>query len=98
MFIILNNPFFFQLYELGDESDRKVFLDDLFTFMQKRGKKTIHICVIHHKLIYIYTDKAHNTNARKLNLSCEKILCFFACNLVNFLTKTHHKLINAFGK
>ena len=29
----------FQLYEIDDESGRKDFLDELFTFMQKRGKK-----------------------------------------------------------
>jgi hypothetical protein len=28
----------FQLYELSDEPKRKEFLDDLFAFMQKRGK------------------------------------------------------------
>ena len=28
----------FKLYELGTEPERKEFLDDLFTFMQKRGK------------------------------------------------------------
>lgn len=27
-----------QLYELGSEPERKEFLDDLFTFMQKRGE------------------------------------------------------------
>ncbi len=30
---------FFQLYELSDEPKRKEFLDDLFAFMQKRGKE-----------------------------------------------------------
>lgn len=29
---------FFQLYELDDDEKRKEFLDDLFSFMQKRGK------------------------------------------------------------
>ena len=29
--------FILQLYELGTEPERKEFLDDLFTFMQKRG-------------------------------------------------------------
>lgn len=28
----------FQLYELDDDEKRKEFLDDLFSFMQKRGK------------------------------------------------------------
>lgn len=27
-----------QLYELGTEPERKEFLDDLFSFMQKRGE------------------------------------------------------------
>ena len=30
--------FVLQLYELGTEPERKEFLDDLFTFMQKRGE------------------------------------------------------------
>lgn len=30
--------FLFQLYELDDDEKRKEFLDDLFSFMQKRGK------------------------------------------------------------
>jgi len=29
----------FQLYEIDDEPGRKEFLDDLFTYMQKRGKQ-----------------------------------------------------------
>ena len=29
---------FFQLYEINDDPKRKEFLDDLFSFMQKRGK------------------------------------------------------------
>lgn len=28
----------FQLYELSDDVKRKEFLDDLFSFMQRRGK------------------------------------------------------------
>lgn len=38
---------FIQLYELGDEVDRKAFLDDLFTFMQKRGKFVV--CLVYMK-------------------------------------------------
>jgi hypothetical protein len=30
--------YFFQLYEINDDPKRKEFLDDLFSFMQKRGK------------------------------------------------------------
>lgn len=29
---------YFQLYEINDDPKRKVFLDDLFAFMQKRGE------------------------------------------------------------
>lgn len=29
-----------QLYELDSDPNRKEFLDDLFNFMQKRGKET----------------------------------------------------------
>lgn len=32
--------FYMQLYELDNDPNRKEFLDDLFTFMQKRGKAT----------------------------------------------------------
>lgn len=30
--------FLLQLYEISDDPQRKEFLDDLFSFMQKRGK------------------------------------------------------------
>lgn len=33
--------FFFQLYELDNDPKRKEFLDDLFTFMQKRGRSVL---------------------------------------------------------
>lgn len=33
--------FLFQLYELDSDPKRKEFLDDLFTFMQKRGKNSL---------------------------------------------------------
>lgn len=36
-----NYYFPFQLYELDNDPKRKEFLDDLFTFMQKRGKRTV---------------------------------------------------------
>ena len=35
---VLCTPFCCQLYELGTEPERKEFLDDLFSFMQKRGE------------------------------------------------------------
>ena len=35
---LLISPSYLQLYELSDDSKRKDFLDDLFAFMQKRGK------------------------------------------------------------
>ena len=31
-----------QLYELDSDPNRKDFLDDLFTFMQKRGELSLH--------------------------------------------------------
>ena len=40
---------FLQLYELSDEPKRREFLDDLFQFMQKRGKLFFfipHLCFI----------------------------------------------------
>lgn len=36
---VLMRVFLFQLYELDSDPKRKEFLDDLFTFMQKRGKR-----------------------------------------------------------
>jgi hypothetical protein len=41
MLIIINLLFIyiFQLYEIDDNPKRKEFLDELFTMMQKRGKK-----------------------------------------------------------
>jgi len=38
IFIINSILSFFQLYEISDDPKRKEFLDDLFSFMQKRGK------------------------------------------------------------
>lgn len=32
---------FFKLYELDNDPKRKEFLDDLFTFMQKRGRSAL---------------------------------------------------------
>ena len=56
-----------QLYDLGNEHGRREFLDDLFTFMQKRGKvvtgRPIKRCNRHNKdferkiLLYILTKK-----------------------------------------
>lgn len=36
-----NFTFLFQLYEINDDPKRKEFLDDLFSYMQKRGKLNI---------------------------------------------------------
>jgi len=38
MCVIYFDFFLFQLYELDENPDRKEFLDNLFTFMQQRGK------------------------------------------------------------
>ena len=32
-----------QLYELSDDAKRREFLDDLFSFMQKRGKNLLNL-------------------------------------------------------
>ena len=37
-FLTNDNFLYFQLYEISDDPKRKEFLDDLFQFMQKRGK------------------------------------------------------------
>ena len=37
-FITVSLSLFLQLYELNDDPKRKEFLDDIFNFMQKRGK------------------------------------------------------------
>ena len=39
-FYVCSLLFLLQLYELSDDTKRKDFLDDLFAFMQKRGKWT----------------------------------------------------------
>lgn len=36
--LMISLSFFIQLYELSNDPKRKEFLDDLFSFMQKRGK------------------------------------------------------------
>jgi len=38
---MLNYVCWLQLYELSDDNKRKEFLDELFSFMQKRGKLII---------------------------------------------------------
>ena len=43
----------FQLYEIDDESGRKDFLDELFTFMQKRGK-------LFYEKYFLLLKKSHN--------------------------------------
>lgn len=43
---VLFTAFCCQLYELGTEPERKEFLDDLFSFMQKRGELFCKILVI----------------------------------------------------
>ncbi|KAK3732906.1 hypothetical protein QZH41_012688, partial [Actinostola sp. cb2023] len=45
---------FKQLYELGDEGDRKVFLDDLFTFMQKRGTPVNRVPIMAKQTLDLY--------------------------------------------
>lgn len=37
-YLVLSIQFLLQLYEINDDPKRKEFLDDLFSFMQKRGK------------------------------------------------------------
>lgn len=53
--------FILQLYELGTEPERKEFLDDLFTFMQKRGKMNI---------IFAVKDGLFDMIIRRHNLTC----------------------------
>jgi hypothetical protein len=49
----------FQLYEINDDPKRKEFLDDLFSFMQKRGKfiqSVFHRQYVYcHRLSYIHS-------------------------------------------
>ncbi|KXJ22676.1 Protein dead ringer-like [Exaiptasia diaphana] len=45
---------FKQLYELGEEADRKVFLDDLFTFMQKRGTPVNRVPIMAKQTLDLY--------------------------------------------
>ncbi|XP_001637647.3 AT-rich interactive domain-containing protein 3C isoform X2 [Nematostella vectensis] len=45
---------FKQLYELGDEPDRKTFLDDLFAFMQKRGTPVNRVPIMAKQTLDLY--------------------------------------------
>ncbi|XP_067936550.1 AT-rich interactive domain-containing protein 3C-like [Watersipora subatra] len=45
---------FKQLYELGDEPDRREFLDDLFAFMQKRGSPVNRIPIMAKQTLDMY--------------------------------------------
>lgn len=45
-----------QLYEINDDPKRKEFLDDLFSFMQKRGK----LVAFFANLVYAYTGVPPN--------------------------------------
>ncbi len=54
--------FSLQLYELSDDQKRKEFLDDLFAFMQKRGKIFV---LIHLKFVFgntrtFFQPESHN--------------------------------------
>uniref|UniRef100_A0A8C9S567 AT-rich interactive domain-containing protein 3 n=1 Tax=Scleropages formosus TaxID=113540 RepID=A0A8C9S567_SCLFO len=46
---------FKQLYELDDDEKRKEFLDDLFTFMQKRGTPVNRIPIMAKQVLDLYT-------------------------------------------
>ena len=54
MFIVIVSTtilfYLFQLYEINDDPKRKEFLDDLFSFMQKRGKSSQ--SVFHRQYVY----------------------------------------------
>ena len=64
--------FLFQLYELDDTSERKVFLDDLFTFMQSRGESINRIIItpmysIKRSNVIIMYDAWHDACEKKLS-------------------------------
>lgn len=42
-FLYRSFHFSLQLYEINNDPKRKEFLDDLFTFMKDRGKKSSHL-------------------------------------------------------
>jgi len=48
--------YLFQLYEINDDPKRKEFLDDLFSFMQKRGKSIESL--FHRQYIHRGADKS----------------------------------------
>jgi len=55
MFIVVSTTMLFclfQLYEINDDPKRKEFLDDLFSFMQKRGKSIQ--SVVHRQYVYCH--------------------------------------------
>ena len=46
MLTLVIYPCIFQLYEIDDNPKRREFLDELFAFMQKRGKKTFLFIIV----------------------------------------------------
>lgn len=77
---------YFQLYEISDDPKRKEFLDDLFQFMQKRGK-SVTFCF--HRAMDIDENELQNlfkfteTVAQKTStIKQPKIKTFFYWNLI----------------
>ena len=75
----------FQLYELSDDPKRKEFLDDLFSFMQKRGESqtlqssTTRCSDVHHRLRATADREAFTAtvsmSAAHMLVSCLSMLC-----------------------
>ena len=52
--IFINNLFLLQLYEIDDNPKRKEFLDDLFSFMQKRGTPINRLPIMAKQVLDLY--------------------------------------------
>ena len=64
---------FFQLYELSDDQKRKEFLDELFAFMQKRGRLF---------LIYLMQTRGWLFQIYYCNINKAEVFLCFSNNLI----------------
>jgi len=76
----------FQLYEINDDPKRKEFLDDLFSFMQKRGKSIQF--VVHRQYVYRGDDKSLTLPTSRCVLFVGENISFDA-SLVVYINSTN---------
>ena len=82
----------FQLYELSDDPKRKEFLDDLFSFMQKRGESQTLQSSSTHTVATSTTDCEPPPIARPYQcpqLTCLSRVSLFRVRLATIVTTNH---------